>query len=178
MTRHARAVGLNAAKIGQRATLTTRFGNFEAAEIRLSQPGGEGVEASERACLAARLIDPKAPMEIASIACGSASRPLDRVAFACVLDHINYSPASDNRALNDFFLNAELARGKGCVTSPATTSPPRSRARRAARSRPFRRKRSGPWRAPPPFTLSLRKTDFRLRPYRFYRGVLYDALTP
>jgi hypothetical protein len=115
MTRHARTVGLNASKIGQRATLTTRFGNFEAAEIRLSQPGGEGVEASERACLAARLIDPKAPLEIAGIACGSAARPLDRVAFACVLDHISYSAASDNRALNDFFLNAELARGKGCV---------------------------------------------------------------
>ncbi len=115
LTRHARGVGLNVAKIGQRATLATRFGNFEAADIRLSQPGGEGVEASERACLAARLIDPKAPLEIAAIACGSAARPLDRVAFACVLDHINYSAASDNRALNDFFLNAELARGKGCA---------------------------------------------------------------
>ncbi len=115
LTRHARAAGLNVAKIGQRSTLTTRFGAFEAADIRLSQPGGEGAPASERACLAARLIDPKAPLEIAGIACGSAARPLDRVAFACVLDHIDYSAASDNKALNDFFLNAELSRGKGCV---------------------------------------------------------------
>lgn len=115
MTRHARAAGLNVAKIGQRATLTTRFGAFETADIRLSQPGGEGAEASERACLAARLIDPKAPLEMTGIACGSATKPIDRVAFACALDHVSYSASGDNRALNDFFLNAELARGKGCV---------------------------------------------------------------
>ncbi len=115
MTRHAREAGLNVAKIGQRATLTTRFGAFEAADIRLSQPGGEGVEASERACLAARLVDPKVPLEIAGFACGSAAKPLDRVAFACVLDKLEYSSGSDNKALNDFFLNAEIARGKGCM---------------------------------------------------------------
>ena len=133
MTRHARAAGLNVAKIGQRATLTTRFGAFEAAEIRLSQPGGEGVEASERACLAARLIDPKAPMEMTGVACGSATQPIDRVAFACILDHVAYSAASDNKALNDFFLNAELARGKGCANvsrDDLTASIPRKAAGR------------------------------------------------
>lgn len=142
LTRHARGVGLNVAKIGQRATLSTRFGNFEAADIRLSQPGGEGAEASERACLAARLIDPKAPLEIAAIACGSAARPLDRVAFACVLDHVNYSAASDNRGLNDFFLNAELARGKGCTNvsrDDLTASIPR----KAAGAKPVAQAKKG-----------------------------------
>ncbi len=115
MTRHAREAGLNVAKIGQRSTLSTRFGAFEAADIRLSQPGGEGVEASERACLAARLVEPKVPLEIAGIACGSAAKPIDRVAFACILDGLSYSSGSDNKALNDFFLNAEIARGKGCA---------------------------------------------------------------
>lgn len=116
MTRHARAAGLNVAKIGQRATLATRFGAFETADIRLAQPGGEGVEASERACLAARLLDTNVPLEIAGIACGSAARPIDRVAFSCMLDKVEYSPGgSDNKALNDFFLNAEIARGKGCA---------------------------------------------------------------
>ncbi|MGJ0510479.1 MAG: hypothetical protein ACR652_25820 [Methylocystis sp.] len=115
MTRHARAVGLNVAKIGQRSTLSTRFGAFETADIRLSQPGGEGVDASERACLATRLLDPKVPLEIAAIACGSATRPIDRVSLACILDKVTYSAGSDNKALNDFFLNAEIARGKGCV---------------------------------------------------------------
>ncbi|WP_442754764.1 hypothetical protein ACNHKD_17480 [Methylocystis sp. JAN1] len=115
MKNHAQAAGLNVAKIGQRATLTTRFGAFEAADIRLAQPDGAGVEASERGCLAARLVEPKAPLEIAGIACGAAAKPIDRVAFACLLDKLNYSAGGDNRQLNDFFLNAELARGKGCA---------------------------------------------------------------
>lgn len=115
MKNHAQAAGLNVAKIGQRATLTTRFGAFEAADIRLAQPGGEGVEASERACLAARMVEPKVPLEIASIACGAVTKPIDRVAFACLLDKLSYSAGGDNKPLNDFFLNAELARGKGCA---------------------------------------------------------------
>lgn len=127
MTRHARAIGLNVAKIGQRATIASRFGAFETAEIRLAQPGGEGAEASERACLATRLLDTKVPLEIAGIACGSVTRPIDRVSFACILDKLSYSASSDNRALNDFFLNAELARGKGCNVSrdDMTASVPR-----------------------------------------------------
>ncbi|WP_363346066.1 hypothetical protein [Methylocystis echinoides] len=130
MTRHARDAGLNVAKIGQRATLSTRFGAFEAADIRLSQPGGEGVEAAERACLAARLVDAKVPLEIAGVVCGSAAKPIDRVAFACILDGLNYSSGSDNKALNDFFLNAEIARGKGCNVSrdDMTASIPRKAA--------------------------------------------------
>ncbi|WP_457795681.1 hypothetical protein [Methylocystis sp. S23] len=115
MKNHAQAAGLNVAKIGQRATLTTRFGAFEAADIRLAQPGGEGVEASERACLAARMVETKIPLEIAGIACGAATKPIDRVAFSCLLDKLNYSAGGDNRALNDFLLNAELGRGKGCA---------------------------------------------------------------
>ncbi len=140
MTRHAREAGLNVAKIGQRSTLQTRFGAFEAADIRLSQPGGEGVEASERACLAARLIDAKIPLEIAGIACGSAAKPVDRVEFACILDGLNYSSGSDNKALNDFFLNAEIARGKGCANvsrDDMTASIPRKSAA-AGRAKPAR----------------------------------------
>jgi hypothetical protein len=151
MTRHARAIGLNVGKIGQRSTLTTRFGAFETAEIRLAQPGGEGAEASERACLAARLLDPKVPLEIAGVACGSAARPIDRVSFACILDKVTYSASSDNKALNDFFLSAELARGKGCVNvsrddltasiprkggSSKSAGAPAKKARTAARGAP------------------------------------------
>lgn len=115
MKNHAQAAGLTVAKIGQRATLTTRFGAFEAADIRLAQAGGEGAEASERACLAARMVDGKVPLEIAGIACGPVTKPIDRVAFACLLDRLSYSAGGDNKALNDFFLNAEIARGKGCA---------------------------------------------------------------
>lgn len=134
MTRHAKAVGLNVAKIGQPGALTTRFGAFEAADIRLSQPGGEGAEGSERACLAARLVETKAPLEIAAIACGAAAKPINRAAFGCILDKLNYSAGGDNKPLNDFFLNAELARGKGCQNvsrDDVTASIPPHRAARA-----------------------------------------------
>jgi hypothetical protein len=137
MTRHARAIGLNVAKIGHPATVTTRFGAFETAEIRLAQPAGEGVVASERACLAARLLDPKASVEIASVACGAAAKPIDRVALACVLDKLNYASGSDNKALNDFFLNAEIARGKGCANvsrDDLTASIPRQKAAAPAKT--------------------------------------------
>ncbi|QGM96369.1 hypothetical protein [Methylocystis parvus] len=134
MKNHAQAAGLNVAKIGQRATLTTRFGAFEAADIRLAQASGEGVEASERACLAARMVEAKVPLEIAGIACGAAAKPIDRVAFSCLLDKLSYSAGGDNKALNDFFLNAELARGKGCANvsrDDLTAAIPPQRAARA-----------------------------------------------
>jgi hypothetical protein len=115
MKNHAQAAGLSASKIGQRSLVATRFGAFETADIRLSQTDGKGAAASDRACLTTRLVDPKASLEIAGIACGAASKPIDRVAFACLLDGLSYSAGGDNKALNDFFLNAELARGKGCA---------------------------------------------------------------
>jgi hypothetical protein len=137
MTRHARGVGLNVAKIGHPAMVTTRFGAFETAEIRLAQPAGEGVAASERACLATRLVDPKSSVEIAGVACGAAAKPIDKVALGCVLDKLNYASGSDNKALNDFFLNAEIARGKGCANvsrDDMTASIPRAKAAAPAKT--------------------------------------------
>jgi hypothetical protein len=115
MTRHAQQAGLNVVRIGQRSTLATRFGAFEAADIRLAQPAGEGAASGERACLATRLVETTIPLEIAGIACGASAKPIDRVSLGCILDKLNYSANSDNKALNDFFLNAELSRGKGCA---------------------------------------------------------------
>lgn len=136
MKNHAEAAGLTASRIVQRAAVPTRFGAFETADIRLSQAGGHGAEASERACLAARLVEPKASLEIAGIACGSAAKPMDRVALACVLDKLSYSAGGDNRALNDFFLNAELARGKGCANVSRDDLTATIPAQKAARAKP------------------------------------------
>lgn len=115
MTRHAALAGLAAAKISPPSALTTRFGAFETADIRLTQPASEGVAASDRACLATRLVNPKLAIEIAGIACGAAAKPIDRVALGCVIDRLDYVAKSDNKALDDFFLDAELARGQGCA---------------------------------------------------------------
>lgn len=138
MTRHAREIGLEPGRISRPpATVTTRFGGFETADIRLTQPASEGAPASERGCLAARLVDPKASVEIVGLACGSAAKPIDRVALACILDKLNYVSGSDNKALNDFFLNAEIARGKGCPNvsrDDLTASIPRLTAAAGAKS--------------------------------------------
>lgn len=115
MTRHAAQAGLDVAKIGQPAALLTRFGAFETADIRLVQPAADGVAASERACLAARLIDAAAGLEIAGLACGEARKPIDRVALGCILDKLAYAPGADNVLLNDFLKKAEAGRGKDCV---------------------------------------------------------------
>jgi len=115
MTRHAAQSGLNVAKIGQPSALITRFGAFETADIRLSQPAADGVAASERSCLATRFIDGKLALEIAGLACAEGARPIDRVALACVLDNIAYAANPDKPALNDFFAQGASTRGPGCA---------------------------------------------------------------
>lgn len=115
MTRHAAQSGLNVAKIGQPSALITRFGAFETADIRLSQPAADGVAASERSCLATRFIDGKLALEIAGLACSEGARPIDRVALACVLDNIAYTANPDKPGLNDFFAQGAATRGPGCA---------------------------------------------------------------
>lgn len=114
MTRHAAQAGLNVAKIGQPSELIARFGSFETAEIRLSQPASESVGASERNCLATRFIDEKLALEIAGLACGQPAKPIDRVALGCLLDGINYTASPDKAELNDFFARAAASRSAGC----------------------------------------------------------------
>lgn len=114
MTRHAAQEGLNVEKIGQPSELIAKFGSFETAEIRLSQPESEGVGASERNCLATRFIDDKLAIEIAGLACGQASKPIDRVALGCLLDRIDYTASPDRPELNAFFTQAAASRSAGC----------------------------------------------------------------
>jgi len=114
MTRHAREAGLSVAKIGAPSPLASRFGSFEAADIRLTQPASDKFAAADRSCLAARHIDTKASLEISSLACGAAAKPIDRTALGCILDRIDYRQNGENKQLEQFFVNAELQRGKGC----------------------------------------------------------------
>lgn len=114
MTRHAAQAGLNVAKIGQPSALNTRFGSFETADIRLSRPASEGVAASERSCLATRLIDGRLSLEIAGLACGDATRPIDRVALGCLLDGISTS-SPDSYALKELIAQAAPGRSIACA---------------------------------------------------------------
>lgn len=147
---HAQTAGLTASKIVGRATTSTRFGAFETADIRLSQPDGEGAASGERACIAGRLVDAKTPVKIVSIACGPAARPMDRVALACALDKLNYAPGGDNNPLNDFLLRAELARGKGCANVSREDLTATIPAQKPARAKPAHVKKPRPAPRPAP----------------------------
>jgi hypothetical protein len=139
MTRHAAQAGLNVAKIGQPSPLNVRFGSFETAEIKLSQPAAEGVGASERSCLATRYVDGTLALEIAGLACGQAGKPMDRVALGCLLDRINYAASPDKPGLNDFFAQAAASRSIGCDNISrddlTATIPAKKSAARRARSK-------------------------------------------
>ncbi len=118
LTRHAVGAGLSAIKIGQPSPLATRFGAFEAAEIRLSLANPEGVRA-ERSCVALRLSGAKAPLEIAGLACGAGAKPFDRRALGCLIDRLDYASVSGDAALETFFKSSDPERAKACGLAAA-----------------------------------------------------------
>lgn len=129
MTRHATLLGLNVAKIGQPGALPTRFGEFEIADIRLTQPASEGVAASERSCIAARMIKETPSLEIAGVACGAANQPIDRTAMGCLLDRMEVKADGANKEIADYFAGSASERGKACNFSrdDVTASVPAAR---------------------------------------------------
>lgn len=121
--KHVGTAGLVVSRISPPTPLATRFGAFEAADIRLSATA-KGVD--ERSCLAVRLVNAPAYLEIAGLSCGAGAKPLDRREMGCLLDRLDYHSNGQNRALDEFFLNAELERGKGCPEGVAPAAAPRA----------------------------------------------------
>jgi hypothetical protein len=117
MARHAAQAGLSVARIAQPTPLSARAGAFEAADIRLSQRNADGgaAAATERTCLAVRLIDPKLSLEIAGLGCGAAGRPLDRRMMSCLLDRVYYLPGGADDGLRRAFPKAD---GQSCFAAP------------------------------------------------------------
>jgi hypothetical protein len=127
LSRHAAQLGLSVTRISQPALHQTRLGAFEIADIRLVQPTGEGVMGgSERACLAARLTDPRLKLEIAGLICNpSASKPLARATLACALDHLDYAPTGDDSGFKEFFnkpLASQAALCPGAISQDDVTA--------------------------------------------------------
>ncbi|MCX7898851.1 MAG: hypothetical protein N2444_01960 [Methylocystis sp.] len=134
MKRHAGLSGLDTVKIGSPSDLQTRFGAFEAAEIRLAKPASDGAAAIVRNCLAGRLVAEESGLIITSVACGADDRPLDRVAFGCLIDRLDYSATGDEK-LDAFFAragasrNCNVSRDDMTATVPEKTSKQRRRRR-------------------------------------------------
>jgi hypothetical protein len=121
LTRHAAGAGLSAFKIGQPAPLATRFGAFEAADIRLT-PAAPEAGAAERACTAFRLAGAKGPVEMVGLACGPGAKPLERRALGCLIDRLELAPGAGNAALEQLFQSVDVDRAKACAAaSPGAT---------------------------------------------------------
>jgi hypothetical protein len=115
MHRRAERTGLAVVRIHSPSPLATRFGAFEAADIQLARPAENGAPAAERSCLAARLLNQKASLEFAAIACGAATAPIDRRAMSCILDGVEYRGGGDNKALEAFLARANAGRRQSCA---------------------------------------------------------------
>jgi hypothetical protein len=144
MSRHASQAGLAVVHIGRPTPLTSRFGAFEAADIRLTPnaaetSGGSSGAAGERGCLAVRLMNSKLSLEIVGLACSAGSKPVDRRAMSCLLNRLDYSAPGENKALDQFFVKTEVDdRSQSCSGSIASASA----AKPAARLNPQSSKRS------------------------------------
>ncbi len=97
--------------------LATRFGSFEAADMRIGAPSGP------RPCLGFRSMQaPDAALRVEGLACGSLDHPMGRDLLSCVIDRIDLLSAGDDQALRDIFVEAERRRGAACMPSRLTPS--------------------------------------------------------
>ena len=102
---------------GASSLLETRFGPFEAADLRLV------TDRQSSPCIGFR----SKPLgtdvlRIAGLACGTLDRPVGRDLLGCVIDRIDLVSAGSDDALRSLFVDAERRRGSGCAPAP-TVSP-------------------------------------------------------
>lgn len=89
--------------------IRTKFGPMEAAELSLRQ------ENTVLPCLAFRRID-MAGVTIVGWLCGTAQRPVDRVAMSCFVDRLDLIGGGRDQNLRKFFAEAERSR-QNCPSS-------------------------------------------------------------
>lgn len=109
VARLGRDTGLVVSRIAPATTLQTRFGAFEASDLKI------GTGTGALSCLGFRR-DPYVlvPLRIDGLMCGTAERPAARDLLGCVIDRIDLLAAGDDRTLRDLFVAAERRRGSSC----------------------------------------------------------------
>ena len=118
LSRAAARAGLAVTRSALPAVLTTRFGDFELAEIELAE--GEGA----RACLGLRLLAGEPDLRIVGFACAREGRP-SPAALACQLDGLQLLAPDAEAGLARFFAAAELASGSACIARQVEARPRR-----------------------------------------------------
>ncbi len=119
MTRHANRQLLTVNKIAHPAPLNSKFGAFEAADMRIAAADGPP-GAEPRACVGARLVDRAGALEIAGLFCPAATgAPFARATVGCLLDSIVYTPAGADETVAAFFEKASATRAAACPNGGA-----------------------------------------------------------
>lgn len=141
MTRHANRQLLTVNKITHPAPLNTKFGAFEAADMRIAAADGPP-GAEPRACVGARLIDKTGTLEIAGLFCPAATgAPFARATVGCLLDSLAYTPAGADDAVAAFFDKTSAAPAAACpngaaddMTASIPAAKPRGKKAKAGKS--------------------------------------------
>ena len=111
------AARISVTRLAEPTNLDTRFGRFEAADLRLAS------DHQSTPCIGFRS-KPGAsdPLTIAGVACGTSTRPIGRDLLACIVDRIDLVSAGSDTALQAFFVDAERRRGRGCAPAPTVAA--------------------------------------------------------
>ncbi len=105
------------ARLTEPTTLDTRFGRFEAADLRLVS------DRQSTPCIGFRSKPGSSDtLSIAGVACGTNTRPIGRDLLACVIDRIDLVSAGSDAALKTVFVDAERRRGPGCAPAPTVAA--------------------------------------------------------
>jgi hypothetical protein len=108
MARRASEAKLAVTRSATPDAMTTRFGEFQVADIILAS--GK----AEISCVGFRRNADGARLRIAGFACGTPTRPVDRAILACAIDRLDLVAAAEDPGLSAYFARAEVRRGAGC----------------------------------------------------------------
>ena len=141
MTRHASRQLMMVSKISHPAPLNTKFGAFEAADMRVAAADGPS-GAEPRACVGARLVDKTGTLEIAGLFCPAATgAPFARATIGCLIDSLAYAPAGADGEAAAFFEKANAVQTAACpnaatddVTASIPAAKPRGKKGKSGRS--------------------------------------------
>lgn len=130
LARRAGEVELAVTRSGQPASLSTRFGDFEVADVVLAHG------TAQTACLGFRFHRESPDFDVAGFACGGAGEPFSRTRLACTLDRLDLVSADADQGLGQFFTAARSDHKNACESGPGPASPTPQRSPRKAKQNP------------------------------------------
>ena len=109
IVRQAADVGLSVGHSTLPETLSTRFGDFEIADVEATLHPGAALR-----CSGFRLHIAKPALAVDGFACGADGHVIAKRALGCLIDRLDLASAGDDKALADFFAATDLKRDARC----------------------------------------------------------------